>query len=176
MKAGFLASNIQFLRKEKQLSQAALADHLGMTRSKIASYENGKAEPSALKLVELTRFFNISLHHLIQTDLSVLADLQRRVVGTNGLSKTSSDSEDDSQQLEYFEEQSTRLRRVAEGVRALYELRTDNLEHKPSDLVSLSRSFEHTLQLIDYFVSFNEELVDYLKRTTGKQQNGEISQ
>lgn len=167
MKSGYLASNIQYLRKKRQLSQAALAENLGMTRSKIASYENNKAEPSAVKLAALARFFNVSLSQLIESDLQTLPNFQILPANTNIREDLSSMLEDRCQIVENFEEKSIKLRKIAEGFRAFYELKMSTLSHFSPEVESLSRSFENVLQVMDSFVTSNEELIEYLKKITG---------
>lgn len=172
MKPGFLAPNIQYLRKQKQLSQTALAEQLGMTRSKIASYENGKAEPSAIKLAELARYFNVSLGQLIEMNLKDVPNIQILPANTNIQEDLSSMLKDRYQIVDNFEEKSIKLRKVAEGFRAFYELKMSALTNPSPESKSLAKSFENVLQVMDSFVSSNEELIDYLKKITGKRTIG----
>lgn len=168
MKAGYLAPNIQYLRKKQQLSQAALADHLGMTRSKIASYENGIAEPNAVKLAEIARYFNVSLSQLIELELQSTPDSQILPANTNIQEDILYMLENRDAIIHNFEEKSTKLRKVAEGFRAYYELKMNDLTHLTPEAESLSKSFENVLQIMDDFVSSNEALIAYLKKITNK--------
>ena len=45
-------------RKASQLTQQQVADALGITRSNYGSYEEGRAEPSIQRLIDLARFYN----------------------------------------------------------------------------------------------------------------------
>lgn len=49
-----LAARIQALRKEKGLTQEALADRLGVSRQAIGKWESGQAIPSIDNLLELS--------------------------------------------------------------------------------------------------------------------------
>ncbi|WP_220752047.1 XRE family transcriptional regulator [Apilactobacillus xinyiensis] len=53
------------LRRQKQLSQNDLANKIYVFRQAISKWENGDAEPSLEKLINLTEIFNTSLDFLI---------------------------------------------------------------------------------------------------------------
>ena len=53
------------LRKEKNLTQTALAMKLNMTQNMISFYEKGKYQPSIEILKVLADFFNVSVDYLI---------------------------------------------------------------------------------------------------------------
>ncbi len=61
-------SNIRFLRKKKGITQEELAKHLGVTRSVIGAYEEGRAEPRIQTMQKIANFFDISLDQLINTE------------------------------------------------------------------------------------------------------------
>ncbi len=69
-KKTFLSRNLKFLRKLKGLTQNKVANDLGLSRNKIASYESGIAEPKILNFVKLTTYFNIDPTQLLTQDLS----------------------------------------------------------------------------------------------------------
>ena len=66
----YLASNIRFLRKQKDLTQDALALEIDVNRSMIGSYEEGRAVPRIGVLQMLSVFFGIKIDDLINRDLS----------------------------------------------------------------------------------------------------------
>lgn len=75
-----LANRIRTLRKAAGWTQQALADALGLKRSALGAYEEGRAEPKLATLVALSKHFGMSL------DAFVLGDSEedrkmRRVVG-----------------------------------------------------------------------------------------------
>ena len=56
------------LRKEKGLSQEELGYHLGVTRQTVSKWESGQTTPEMDKLVELSKFFSISMDELAGND------------------------------------------------------------------------------------------------------------
>lgn len=68
-------SNIQFLRKRKQISQADLANELGIKRSSLSGYELGNSEPNFDGLLNFSSFFKISVDKLLKVDLQKISAL-----------------------------------------------------------------------------------------------------
>ena len=66
----FLASNIRFLRKQKEMTQDALALEIYVNRSMIGTYEEGRAVPRIGVLQTLSVFFGVKIDDLINRDLS----------------------------------------------------------------------------------------------------------
>ncbi len=53
------------LRQIKQVTQSELATSIGVKASTIANYESNRNEPSFDKLVDLAKFFNVSVDYLL---------------------------------------------------------------------------------------------------------------
>lgn len=53
------------VRKQRGWNQQKVAMDLHITRESLSYYENGKREPSLALLVEMSRYFNVSIHYLI---------------------------------------------------------------------------------------------------------------
>ena len=53
------------LRKKRGISQAALAERLGMSKSTIGAYEVGDISPSLEALNALADFFNVDIDYLL---------------------------------------------------------------------------------------------------------------
>lgn len=53
------------LRKSKGLSQVALADRLGLSKSTIGAYETGDITPSVDALNAIADFFNVDMDYLL---------------------------------------------------------------------------------------------------------------
>lgn len=68
-------SNISFLRKRKQISQADLANELGIKRSSLSGYELGNSEPNFENLLSFSDFFKISIDKLLRVDLQKISGL-----------------------------------------------------------------------------------------------------
>lgn len=53
------------LRAENNLTQTNLADILGIAKTTLAAYEQGKSEPSIDTIIKLADFFNVSIDYLL---------------------------------------------------------------------------------------------------------------
>ena len=56
------------LRKENGLSQEELAVHISATRQAISRWENGSSLPETEKVVQLSRFFDVSIEYLLNDE------------------------------------------------------------------------------------------------------------
>ena len=56
---------LKAIRKQKRLNQQKVAMDLHISRESLSYYENGKREPSLSLLVEMSRYFNVSINYLI---------------------------------------------------------------------------------------------------------------
>lgn len=71
----YFGSNISFLRKRKQYSQADLASELEVKRSSLSGYELGNSEPNFENLLKFSAFFKISIDKLLKVDLHQISAL-----------------------------------------------------------------------------------------------------
>ena len=53
------------IRRKKKLNQLEVARALNISREALSHYETGKREPSLRMLVEMSKYFNVSIHYLI---------------------------------------------------------------------------------------------------------------
>ena len=53
------------VRKQRNWNQQKVAMDLNISREALSYYENGKREPSLALLVEMSRYFNVSINCLI---------------------------------------------------------------------------------------------------------------
>ena len=67
------------LRKEKHLSQRAIAPLLHVSQGTYSNWENGKTEPSIKELVDIANFFEVSVDYLIgnSDDIGIINIEQR---------------------------------------------------------------------------------------------------
>ena len=63
-----IGDRIRDLRRSAHLSQAELAQHLGIQQGPISNLENGKHMPSARVLIALATFFEVSIDALLGID------------------------------------------------------------------------------------------------------------
>ena len=52
-------------RKMRNLNQQKVAMDLNISREALSYYENGKREPSLQLLVQMSKYFNVSINYLI---------------------------------------------------------------------------------------------------------------
>lgn len=65
-----VADRIKILREQHELTQAALAKKLGITRSSVNAWEMGISVPSTQYIVELSELFSVSTDYLLGVDSS----------------------------------------------------------------------------------------------------------
>ena len=53
------------VRKRKRYTQQKVALDLNISRESLSYYENGKRQPSLELLVEMSKYFNVSIDYLI---------------------------------------------------------------------------------------------------------------
>lgn len=73
-----LGPNIRFLRKQKQWTQAQLADKIQVNRSLIGAYEEGRSEPRLDTLQMFCHLFETSLEELLYKKLDQMAPDPKR--------------------------------------------------------------------------------------------------
>lgn len=66
-----LGEKIFKLRKEKGLSQEALAEQIGTTRQAVSKWENNQGFPETEKLLQLSNVFEVSTDYLLKDDQTV---------------------------------------------------------------------------------------------------------
>lgn len=63
-----IGENIKELRKDKKISQQALAEKIGVSQKAIDYWERGVNEPKATYIVKLADFFGVSTDFLLGRD------------------------------------------------------------------------------------------------------------
>lgn len=66
------------LRKEKGLSQEALAERLGTTRQAVSKWENDQGFPETEKLLALSNLFEVSVDTLLKGENAAPAAVRER--------------------------------------------------------------------------------------------------
>ena len=56
---------LRLIRKQRNLNQQKVAMDLHISRESLSYYENGKREPSLSLLLEMSKYFNVSINFLI---------------------------------------------------------------------------------------------------------------
>ncbi len=70
----FIANNIKHLRELKKLTQEYFASELGISRERVASYEQGRSSPPVEILIALSNYFNLPIDVLIKNNLASSTD------------------------------------------------------------------------------------------------------
>ncbi|MBI1267499.1 MAG: helix-turn-helix domain-containing protein [Cryomorphaceae bacterium] len=65
----YFASNLKYLRSQKKLTQAQLAEVLGLNRPVIGAYEESRSEPKISTLLHMAGYFNVSLDDFLGMNL-----------------------------------------------------------------------------------------------------------
>ncbi|GAB5540212.1 MAG: hypothetical protein Salg2KO_23150 [Salibacteraceae bacterium] len=66
----FIAENLKYLRKQHNWTQGELAHHLGVKRSMIGAYEEGRADPKISLIQLICQKFNLNLDAFISSNLN----------------------------------------------------------------------------------------------------------
>ena len=56
---------LKLIRKEKNYNQQKVAMDLNISQESLSYYENGKREPSLKLLLDMSKYFNVSINYLI---------------------------------------------------------------------------------------------------------------
>lgn len=71
-----ISKNIAHLRHLKGVSQEYLANELNITRSRLSSWEEHRAEPPIDLIVRLSEYFTVSVDSMLKIDLTKVQDLR----------------------------------------------------------------------------------------------------
>ena len=80
-----IAANITVLRASKKLTQEQLSNELDISRSRLGSYEEGRAEPSYDLLIKIADYFHVSIDAMVRADLSRTKPEALMKIGKNRL-------------------------------------------------------------------------------------------
>ena len=65
MSRGDWMIGLKNIRKKRNLNQQKVAMDLNISREALSYYENGKREPSLELLIQMSKYFNVSINYLI---------------------------------------------------------------------------------------------------------------
>lgn len=78
-----ISSNLKHLRKKANLTQEQMAQKIGIKRSLLGAYEEGRADPRISNLLKFSEIFGLSVDQLIGTDLSTDKGYNTAIEGNN---------------------------------------------------------------------------------------------
>lgn len=74
-----LGEKIKMARKAQRITQAALADRLGVHRSTVANYEIERRKPSLKEIKEIARILHVDVNYLLEgQEVSAEEELKTR--------------------------------------------------------------------------------------------------
>ena len=71
-----ISENIKYLRKRLGDTQGEFADKIGIKRSLVGAYEEGRADPRISNLIKMAEIFDVSVDLMINTDITKMTDEQ----------------------------------------------------------------------------------------------------
>src|SRR5689334_1200913 len=74
--AEVIANNIKYLRRLNGLTQEQFARKIGIKRSLLGAYEEGRAKPNLENLSNIAKIFGTTVDNLIKNDIRVLREKQ----------------------------------------------------------------------------------------------------
>ena len=74
-----LGSNLQYLRKQKKLTQEQLAERMNVSRQTVSRWESDEVTPELGKIVELSELFSCKLDALVRENLRLREDIYSEV-------------------------------------------------------------------------------------------------
>lgn len=77
--------NLEYLRKEKNISQEDLAFKLGVSRQAVSKWESGAAYPETAKMIAMCKIFDCTLDELMNEDIAELRKNAKRSYTFNDL-------------------------------------------------------------------------------------------
>lgn len=91
----YLAANLRFLRKQKNITQNDLADQLDVQRTMISAYEDGRSEPKLSTLQKLGDILEVGVEELLEHDIEKLGRkaIQKRGINILTIATDENDNE-----------------------------------------------------------------------------------
>ena len=161
-----LAHNIRFLRKLSKISQEDLAAKLKISRSNIAAYESKNVEPRLKTILEIARFFDISIKTLIDTKLTDGVDYApfdtKSIGGSNQPQKLDIRGNLD---VETFIGKSIKIKKILEGFKTFYSFKKANLQNKTQKTDKIIFDIDNFIKLIEHLLVYNERIINALSNT-----------
>jgi len=154
-----LGEKIQALRKQRNISQEQLADHMNVTRQAVSKWELGESIPDVENIVRLSGILDVSTDYLLKDTPAPHVSAQQ---GTTWPPETFGPHDDEYQE---YEDDDGIL-----NLRGRFRLEFSNAVYPVAVLIYLFLGFRHSLWhpgwIVFVFAWVIEEIVDYLK--TGK--------
>jgi transcriptional regulator with XRE-family HTH domain len=142
-----------------KISQSVLAEGLELSRSNIAAYEIGNAEPNLTKLVKLAIFFKVSINDLITIDLSQ-TKINIRIAEHQNVSILNNTN------FQKFETETIEVKNAISGLKQFFKFRTKNYSNISPEIKLAISDFENILSVSEHLVNVNEVMIESLKNVS----------
>ena len=159
MTKSVLAKNLKTLRGFNGLNQDALANALGVSRNKIASYETQNIEPKLDLLAKISTLFGVAIDDLIGTEINKTnyKDVQAiySAIQEGLQSKDTTESIPkfvlNSQAVDDFINKNVLIGKMVEGMKTFYDFKNKNS--------SLSPESQQLMYILDHLMAANKEFL-----------------
>jgi transcriptional regulator with XRE-family HTH domain len=166
MGVNILSTNLKKLRKIKGLNQDQLADQLGTTRNRIASYESQGVEPKLKLLADMASLFSISVDDLISVsiDESNYKELsQSGVTDDEGVSNMATSGKDQKKHIvvkdkviDDFIDKYMQVRKMIDGLETYFRLQDND--------ITLSSEYKQLMFALTHLLEANQSLLSELNK------------
>lgn len=152
-----LAGNLRCMRKRLGLSQDELAQHVGLNRGNIASYEKGSAEPKLCNLLRLSHFLGVSIHDLTRSDLSCDRRYKQAYASYLRLNN------EEAAELQDFERANAELRDVYEGIERCHAFAHRRSTDMDADARVIDAQYTQLQQVTAELLRKQDELLAFVR-------------
>ena len=155
-----LAQNIRYLRRTSKMSQEDFANQLGIKRSNIAAYESKNVEPRLRVVLEIAKYFDVSVKSLINRDIENSSEVSTfNTIENTGKSSDMSLDINDNVDVTEFIQKSIRIKKVLEGFKSFYAFKKNALTDMSPDKEKLIFDIDNFMHLIEHLLSYNETII-----------------
>lgn len=175
-----IGSKITKLRKDINLTQLELAEKIFVTPQAVSKWEKGKSIPSIEVLIELTKFFNISIDYLLDNteilehDYKSMFKSYSRAAALNKFLNSKSPSNDVSKIFYLLNKSERELiinlmisKKLKIDLEDIWPYLT-NPERRNILGIVLTNKFDYDLSLISHKLSDEERIICYKHQKTYK--------
>jgi len=103
-----LNENIRFLRKKKGWTQDKFSKKIGIKRSLVGAYEEGRADPRLNNLLKIADIFDISLDNMLTKDVKKISDNEMKLSSNEKVKVLSiTVDKNDNENIEFINEKAS---------------------------------------------------------------------
>lgn len=148
-------TNLRFLRKLQGMTQANLANEIGLKRNNVTSYEAGMIEPNAINFLNICKYFDIPpqvfLEEIISNEtLNEIHNLKNSKI----ISATKFE-------IKEFTEKTQEMTKIIDGYKTFYTLKKDAINDKTNskDELLLYSQLEDILGILEELTVHNWNMI-----------------